>query len=232
MPLPKGFNMLNGYDEDLENIDFTLPADELKKALLEKANQRADGLANKNKELLGKVSSGEALTASEKAKLTELERFKDNSDIEAAKAAAEWSKASELQKQAWEKEKSQYLEENSTYKKNEESRLITDGIRSQLTDIRLNPLHSDTVLGFFKSQSSIVDGKAMIGDKTQSEYITEWSQTDSGKASCLAPINSNGDAAGTGKTPPQGAPVNQAAEAAQKSGNLDAYLAATMRPVA
>lgn len=206
MPIPKGFNMLNGYDEDLENVDFTLPVDELKKALLEKANQRAGGLVSKNKELLGKVSSGEALTASEKAKLTELERFKDNSDIEAAKSAAEWSKASELQKQAWEKEKAQFLEENANYKQNESQRLITDGINSQLTAIKLNPLHTDTVLSFFKSQSSIVDGKAMIGDKTQSEYITEWSQTDSGKASCLAPMNSGGDGSGGSSKPVQSTP--------------------------
>jgi hypothetical protein len=188
--------MLNGYDEDLEKIDYTLPADELKAALLGAANARAEGLANKNKELLGKVSNSETMSAAEKAKLVQLEAFKSTADIESAKAAENWNQASELQKSAWEKEKQALVDENINYKQSESKRLITDGISSQLTKIKLNPLFTNDIMRSLESQSTIVDGKAMIGDKTQSEYITEWAQTDSGKASCLAQANSGGDGSG------------------------------------
>ena len=66
-----------------------------------KINALAEGLANKNAELLGKVSNNETLSAAEKAKLTELETFKSNAEIQAAKDAEKWNEASELQQQAW-----------------------------------------------------------------------------------------------------------------------------------
>lgn len=188
--------MLNGYDEDLEKIDYTLPADELKAALLSAANARAEGLANKKIELERKLSENGDLNQAGYAKLKALEEFKANSEIEAAKAAENWSQASELQKAAWEKEKQELSERLTNYEQSEAKRLITDGISSQLNEIKLNPLFANTTKAFFESQSKVIDGKAMIGDKTQSEYIQEWSQSDEGKAYCLAPQNSGGDGLG------------------------------------
>ena len=40
-------------------------------------------------------------------------------------------------------------------------------------------------------QCAITDGKAMIGDKSLSEAVKEWSETDTGKAYTLA-ANNNG----------------------------------------
>jgi len=220
--------MLNEFDKDLASID--LSAENAAELILEAANKRAEGLANKNAELLVKVSKTETLSAAEKAKLVELEAFKSTAEIEAAKAAENWNQASELQKAAWEKEKQALLEENTSYKQSESKRLITDGISSQLNEIKLNPLFANTTKAFFESQSKVIDGKAMIGDKTQSEYIQEWSQSDEGKAYCLAPQNSGGDGLGGNTTPASTEVVNEAAEAAKKSGDVGAYLAASMTP--
>ncbi|MCP4780721.1 MAG: hypothetical protein GY877_08205 [Hyphomicrobium sp.] len=81
-------------------------------------------------------------------------------------------------------------------------------------------------MALIKSMSEIVDGKAMIGDQTQAEYIAAWSETDSGKASILGQQNSNSGGLGGDNTPAKEG-VNAAAEAALKSGDVQAYLAAT-----
>jgi hypothetical protein len=207
--------MLNGLDK----IDLTSPD------ALEQINALAKGLADKNTELLGKVTDKEGLTAAERSRFDALETYEAESKIELAKAANDWAEADRLKDEANNKRFQSLTDENSNYKKNESQRLITDGIRSQLTEIKLNPLFANDIMRSLESQSKIVDGKAMIGDKAQSDYINEWAQTDSGKASCLAPNNSGGDGLGGGGTPP---PVkNEAAEAALKKGDVQAYLAST-----
>lgn len=216
--------MLTDFDKDLAGID--LSADNALELILAAANARSDGLSNKNTELLGKLSSNENLSAAEKAKLIELETFKSNADIKAAKDAEDWQAASDLQTTAHEVELTKASERILGYEEGERTRLITDGIRKELTGLKVNPLHIDSVSALFSGQSKVVDGKAMIGDKTQSEYISEWALTDSGKASCLAQDNSGGDGNGGGDNQKQ-VDTNEAAEAALKSGDVQAYLAAT-----
>ena len=201
---PKGFNMLTDFDKDLAGIDLT--ADNAMELILAAANTRSDGLSNKNTELLGKLTSNDGLSAAEKAQLTELQAFKSNSEITAAKTAEDWQKASDLQAEAWAAKDKAKDERITGFEKGERTRLITDGIRSELTGLKVNPLHSDTTAAYFESMSQVVDGKAMIGDKTQSEFIKEWALSDSGKASCLAQDNSGGDGNGGGKTPAGGTP--------------------------
>ena len=197
--------------------------------LIEQINGLAGGLISKNTELLTKVSSKDDLTAAERSKLTALELSEANSQIEKAKAASDWAEADRLKDVANNTRFDELTAQNQSYKVGEETRLITDGINAQFTELRVDPLHSAGYLGMFKAQSKVVDGKAMIGDKTQSEYIAAWAQTDSGKASCLAPANEGGDGLGGSNKPPAES-VNQAAVDAQKSGDLGAYLAATMQP--
>ncbi len=196
--------MLTDFDKDLSGID--LKADNAVELIIAAANKRSDGLSNKNTELLGKLSNNENLSAAEKAEFEGLKSFKSNSEITAAKTAEDWHKASTLQADAWaikDKEKDELI---TGYEKSERNRLITDGISSELTALKVNPLHSKTTAAYFESMSQVVDGKAMIGDKTQSEFIKEWALTDSGKASCLAQNNSGGDGHGGGITPSGGVP--------------------------
>ena len=208
----------------LEGIDLSSPD------AAAQIHALALGLSDKNTELLGKVSTKDDLTAAERSKLTALELAEANSQIEKAKAASDWAETDRLKDVANNTRFDELTAQNQIYKVGEETRLITDGINAQFTELKVNPLHSAGYLGMFKAQSKVVDGKAMIGDKTQSEYIAAWAQTDSGKASCLAPANEGGDGLGGSNKPPAES-VNQAAVDAQKSGDLGAYLAATMQPV-
>ena len=211
--------MLNGLDK-LEGLT---------PELIEQINGLAGGLISKNTELLSKVSTKDELTAAERSKLTALELSEANSQIEKAKAASDWAEADRLKDVANNTRFDALTAENQSYKQGEEGRLITDGISAQFNELKVNPLHSAGYLGMFKAQSKVVDGQAMIGDKTQSEYIAAWALTDSGKAAIIAPENSGGDGLGGSNKPPADT-VNQAAVDAQKSGDLGAYLAATMQP--
>ena len=178
--------MLNGLDK----IEGLTPE------LIEQINGLAGGLISKNTELLSKVSTKDELTAAERSKLTALELSEANSQIEKAKAASDWAEADRLKDVANNTRFEALTAENQTYKQGEEGRLITDGISAQFNELKVNPLHSAGYLGMFKAQSKVVDGQAMIGDKTQSEYIAAWALTDSGKAAIIAPENNGGDGLG------------------------------------
>ena len=166
----------------------------------EQINALAKGLVDKKTELEGKVANSQQLTAAEKQKLVELESFISNADIQSAKDAEDWQAASDLQKAAWETEKQSMTDRLTGYESNERTRLITDGIRSELTALNVNPLLADALTSYFETQSKVIDGEAMIGEQTQSEHIAAWAGTDSGKASILGQQNSNSGGLGGDKS--------------------------------
>ena len=64
--------------------------------------------------------------------------------------------------------------------------------------MNVNPSLKQGAEAILRSQAIITDGKAMIGEKSLSEAVKEWADSDAGKAFCLAPSNNNGDANGSG----------------------------------
>ena len=183
--------MLDGLDK----IDLT--ADDA----MEQINALATGLAGKNAQLLEKLSTGKELGQAGAAEMEALKLFKQNADVKTAEDAQSYTDAKALTQTAHDADMLKLTERITGFEKGERTRLITDGISSELTELKVNPLYSDTTAAYFESMSQVVDGKAMIGDKTQSEFIKEWAQTDSGKASCLAQNNSGGEGLGGNKTP-------------------------------
>lgn len=186
--------MLNEFDKDLAGID--LSAENASELILAAANKRAEGLSNKNQELLGKVSNNENLSAAEKQKLKELETFKSNAEIQAAKDAEKWNEASELQQQAWAKEKESLVSDADNAKAQLKTLLIDNGLSAALDGVNINKNLKAGAVAMLQAGATITEGKAMIGDKSLSDAVTEWSQTDAGKAFCLAADNSGGDANG------------------------------------
>jgi len=181
---PKGITqMLNGIDK-IEGL-----TDEQQTQI----NALAQGLSDKNNDLLGKISTGKEQASGTAAEVEALRLFKQNSDVKSAEDAQSYTDAKVLTQTAHDTEMLKLSERITGFEQGERTRLITDGIRSELTELKVNPLHSATTAAYFESMSQVVDGKAMIGDKTQSEFIKEWAQTDSGKASCLAQNNLGGD---------------------------------------
>lgn len=195
--------MLKGFEEDLAGLD--LP-DEVKSQLVEAANKRAGGLVSKNEELLTKLSATknqakESQSAAEK--LAAMEALQEQKDLEAKQ---NYDEALNLLQSKSQKQIDELMAKVSEFETKERNTLITKGIDDVLTEARVNPLHKDYVVSYFKQNAQLVDGKVMIGDKSLSDFASEWAESDSGKAVRLAPPNSGGDA--TGGTQKQGSGQN------------------------
>ena len=175
--------MLDGLDK----IDLT--ADDA----MEQINALANGLVGKNAELLEKLSAGKLSGNESAAELENLRLFKQNAEQNILEEGQQYAEAKKGLIDAHTADMLKLNERITGFEKGERTRLITDGISLEMTELGVNPLHSKTTAAYFESMSQVVDGKAMIGDKTQSEFIKEWALTDSGKASCLAQSNLGGD---------------------------------------
>lgn len=191
--------MLTDFDKDLAGIDLT--AENAVQLILDAANTRSDGLSNKNTELLGKLSNNENLSAAEKAKLIELEKFKSDAGIKTAKDAEDWQTASDLQQTAHNTAMDELKNTNSANAELITKLLIDDGLNKALDGVRINPALKEGAEAMLRSTATITDGKAMIGDKSLSDAVTEWASTDAGKAFCLAENNSGGNGLGGGGSP-------------------------------
>ena len=209
--------MLNGLDK----IDLSAPD------AVDQINALAQGLIDKKTELEGKIVANKDSNAATAAELEGLRAFKSNSELKATEDAASYQEAKELTASAHKAELLKLSEQIAGFEKSERGRLITDGARKQLTDLNVNPLHMDSVMALITSQSKVDDGKAMIGEQTQSEYIKAWSETDSGKASIIGQQNQNGGGTGGDNTPPEPQESKQVADA-KASGNLRDLVAAQL----
>jgi len=180
--------MLNGLDQiDLSSDDA-----------LEKIHALAKGLNDKNTELLGKVTDKVSLSAAEVAKLKGLEDFKANSEIQAAKDAEDWKEATRLQVEKHQNEIAELGNVGLADKELITKLLIDDGLNKALDLARINPVLKVGAEAMLRSSAIITEGKAMIGDKSLSDAVSEWAASDAGKAYCLAPTNSGGDGGGGG----------------------------------
>ena len=208
--------MLNGFGDDLNGVDFTLPPEELKVKLAELANTRAAGLTTKNDELINKnkqinelLSTKGELTAAEKEQLKELQEFKSNTDLSAAEEAKKYEDAKTLYQQNHQISLDSINEANK--KALEESNGKADSYESQLKEIKVDQAITNELVKLEVSkelldmahasiaqQAKFVDGKAMIGEKSLSDFMTEWAVSPAGKAARLAPNNSGGGSNGSG----------------------------------
>ena len=178
--------MLNG----IENIEG-LTAEQI-----EKLNGLAGGLASKNGDVIGK-------NALLKAQVEQLE--KDALDLK-RKAAEEANDVVELNRLNTEaaaksltaaEERALILEgTNKELKSNLEILLIDGGLNDALDGVGINPLLKTGAISMLRSGAVLVDGKAMIGEKSLSDAVKEWANSDAGKHYCLAAQNGNGDGLG------------------------------------
>jgi hypothetical protein len=185
--------MLKGFDEDIAGLELS---DEVKAKLIESANARAAGLVSKNEELLGKLASSKtAIKDGQGAaeKLAAMEALQAQKELEAKQ---NYDAALDMVKTKSQKELDELQLKVKEYETRERNATLTKGITDALTEARVNPLHMDYVLTYFKQMAQLTDGKITVGDESLSDAIKNWSETDSGKAVRLAPENNGGGASG------------------------------------
>ena len=191
---PQGFNMLTDFDKDLAGIDLT--ADNAMELILAAANTRSDGLSNKVTELLGKVSTGKIAGSESAAELENLRLFKQSADQKILEEGQQYEEA----KQSLIKTHGEELEKangrGDSFETQLKTLLINDGLSAALDGVNINKDLKAGAVAMLQAGATIIDGKAMIGDKSLSDAVKEWADTDAGKSYCLAQNNSGGDAQG------------------------------------
>lgn len=185
--------MLNGFEEDLNGLE--LP-DELKTQLIDAANKRASGLVTKNEELLSKLSTTKTQAKENQSASEKLAAMEALQEQQALEAKQNYDDALSMVKTQSQKQIEELSARVTDFETKERDSAISKGINEALTEMRVNPLHQELVSTYFKQQAQLVDGKVTIGDKSLSDAMTEWSETDQGKSVRLAPDNSNGNGNG------------------------------------
>lgn len=190
------------------SIDLNAPEvqEAIKSAVKAAVESETSGLISKRDELLAevkKLKKGQEIKPEQYEALeAELESTRDK--------LAEASKIAKTTQTEFEKVKKMFEAENSFT-----SRLLVDnGLQAELLKVGVtNPAHLKAVKSMLSGQVQVrVEGderKAIIGDKTLSDYVSEWSKSDEGKHFVAAPSNSGGgstgggNAGGGGKTMPR-----------------------------
>ena len=185
--------MLNGIDK----IEGLTPEQQAQ------INVLAQGLADKNTDLLGKLSAGKEQGSESAAELENLRLFKQSADQKLLEEGQQYEEAKQgLIKTHGE----ELLKANGlagTYEAQLKTLLIDNGLSAALDAVDINKSLKAGAVAMLQAGAIITDGKAMIGDKSLSDAVKEWAETDAGKAFCLAPNNSGGGAEG-GNTPAGG----------------------------
>lgn len=185
--------MLKGFEEDIAGLE--LP-DEVKQTLIEKANERASGLVAKKDELLAKLNEKKDDNTATQAELEQLRQLKQTYDQEKAESQGKYQEALELAETRFKTEAEKLQAQLAEYQQREEQYLINDGLSRALDSVQVDPELKQAAEALLKSQATISEGKAMIGEVSLSDYVNEWAQTD-GKRFVLAPNNSGGNATGS-----------------------------------
>lgn len=185
--------MLKGFEDDLSGLELS---DDVKSQLIEAANKRASGLVSKNEELLSKLSKNKDVVGDKDAELEKLRQLASNIEQEREEAKGNYSKALELKEQQYTKEMEKLTSQLSEKESALTNLLIDDGLSKALDGVNINPTLKAGAEAMLRTQAKLTDGKAVIGDKSLSDAVKEWAESDTGKAFCLAPENSGGNASG------------------------------------
>ena len=178
--------MLNGIDK----IEGLTPEQ------IEAINNIAGGLLSKKSELEEKLARTKSVANENQSaveKLAALEALQEQKELEAKQ---NYEEALKLHNEKYTKQINDLSEKIGNFETKERNTLINQSLTEALTKASVNPLHSEYVTSYFKQQAQLIDGQVVIGDKSLSEAIAEWSETDQGKAVRLAPINDNGNSNG------------------------------------
>ena len=149
-----------------------------------------EAVASKNKELLGELK-------------TERKKHRE-SDVDSDKYYALQDKLDEATEQnkklthdlkGRDKDLEKLTGSNTALNANLQSVIIDGGLADNLAKVGVLPQYMDATKALLRSQVTIVDNKAVVGDKPLADFMTEWSG-DGGKAFIKAPDSSGGGGQG------------------------------------
>lgn len=167
---------------------------EVEEAINEYVSSEKDGLTTKNTELVAEVRGLKRKLKDGASDETNELRTK----LEQAEAANETLqvKFKDLSKKA---DKAEKLAQTETEAHN--GTLIDNGLTNELVKLKIAPQFLEAAKALHRGSAAVKvdsDGKrsVLVGDKALAAHLSEWSQSDAGKAFVAAPNNNGGNANG------------------------------------
>lgn len=186
---------------DIDQIEGLTPEQ------IEAINEKARGLVDKNKSLLDKLSKTKEVKEQSVAEVEALRQFKENADIKEAEDRANWEETKALMQQKHESELLKIKDSETLKDQQLKKLLIDDGLNRALDAAKVDPRLKAGAEAMLREKVQLSDGKALVGEASLSDYVKEWSESETGKAFCLAPENSGGGGGGSdGRTHTEGSP--------------------------
>lgn len=183
------------------NIDFT--SDDFKAdpgAVIGAAvEEMISGLKTKNGELIGKLKQVKSGSSESDAELEKLRQFKETADLTSAETKGDYDKALKLANDRHMSELDKLTSKLTVSQGQLEKLLIDDGLSAALDAVNILPALKPAAKALLRADTLLVDGKAMIGENSLSEFVSSWAAQDEGKAFVKAPDNSGGGANGDNK---------------------------------
>jgi hypothetical protein len=186
--------VLKTFEREIAGLELS---DEVKVKLIEAANNEVNGLSAKNSELLDKLNKKDD-NDSAAEKLRALEARLEREQLESKQ---NYDDALALERKTSTEEREKILASVKEKDALIHKLLVENGLNAELVALDVNKDLMPMIQAGIAAQATVVDGKAMIGDKTLGEYCAEWAETPAGKASRMAPDNSGGNANGGGSNP-------------------------------
>ena len=156
---------------------------------IEAINALAKPVIEKKDELLSKLAKkDDPTTASELERLRQFEQATNQKNAEAKK---NYEEALSIRESQYNDGLKKYKTELEALQGQLRSVLVDKGLSDALDAVNINPALKPGAIAMLQSQIEIQDGKAVAGEVPLSDFIKEWSNSDTGKAFTLAP-NSSG----------------------------------------
>lgn len=178
--------MLNGLDK----IEGLTPEQ------MEQINGLSNGLIKKNEQLLDKTNKQKEALSTESSAQEQLNVLKASREREQLEEKENYAGAIEIVRAEAATALEKATNSNSEQAKFIHKLVVENGLQAELTNLNVNKDLIPLIMSGLSAQASVIDGQAVIGEVSLSDYMKEWAETPTGKASILAAANSGGDGSG------------------------------------
>ena len=183
--------MLNG----LENVEGLTPEQ------VDAVHKLAGGLLSKKTELEEKLSKAKGSLSAEESAQEKLSLLEASIEKDRLLAKENYNGALDLAKQESQGTIDKLTESSRGDKELIHKLLVDNGLSAELVQYGVSKDLMPLIQQALSSQANIVDGKAMIGEQSLSDFMKEWAETPQGKASRVALSNQGGNGEGGGGLP-------------------------------
>lgn len=187
---------------DIKELKKALETDEGKEIIASLIEESTKGLKIKNADLLEKLRKKDESVNELEKRLEKIEQDKEAAETAAAAKSGDIEKVKEQLEIKHKKELEKLLGEKSTLANQLNTHVIGEGLTQALVKAKVSPALMDAakalITSRFKGEVGDNDGKpfAKFDGKAVDEFVTNWVQSDGGKAFVLADSNSGGGSHG------------------------------------